>query len=32
VRKQNWGGATPAYIACEEALRKAATVAAKLTS
>jgi chromosome segregation ATPase len=32
VRKQNWGGATPAYIACEEALRKAATAAAKLTS
>jgi methyl-accepting chemotaxis protein len=32
VRKQNWGGATPAYIACEEALRKAATAAAKLIS
>ncbi len=31
VRKQNWGGATPAYIACEEALRKAAVAAAKIT-
>lgn len=30
VRKQNWGAATPAYIACEEALRKATAAAAKL--
>jgi methyl-accepting chemotaxis protein len=31
VRKQNWGGATPAYIACEEALRKASAAASKIT-
>ena len=30
IRKMNWGAATPAYIACEEALRKSVAAAAKL--
>ena len=30
VKKMNWGAATPAYIACEQALRKAIAAAAHL--
>jgi methyl-accepting chemotaxis protein len=31
VRRSNWGGATPAYIACDEALKTAALAADKLS-
>jgi uncharacterized protein YoxC len=30
IKKSNWGGATPAYIACEEALKKAIAAASAL--
>ena len=30
VRNQNWGAATPAYIACDEAIAKLQQAAAKL--
>ncbi len=30
VRSQNWGNATPAYIACDEAIAKADGAIAKL--
>lgn len=32
VAKSDWGAATPAYIACDEALRKAIAAASKLTA